>query len=158
MSDEEVIIPEPEEVAGPEIPSLYMMDFTRYDGETGRILYSGNCTNVELEVHRTHGPLLTVNCDVRLDYVDLTGQLPQLHARPFMNLVIPPLIVPADGNSTLIIGNIPAGTNVNIQGPVTMSGVTEGEDLELAFSVVGIYTVLINNFPYNDERLEIHAT
>ena len=135
-----------------------MMYFTRYDGTTGRILYTGNCTESEMDIHATHGPVLAAESDPVLDYVVLTGSPPFTAKRPVMELEIPVKTVPADGTSALVIGSVPAGTVVELKGPVQAQGTTTGEDVELVFSLAGIYTVTLTNFPYHTEKVTINAT
>lgn len=63
--------------------------------------------------------------------------------------------VPADGETTFTLAELPEGTEVQIDdgAPIVLPDTT----LELTFDAPGTYTLYLRRFPYIDAQVTIHA-
>lgn len=132
--------------------------------ETGRIVIVANAgypaPENEVNGHKAANPTMTVTeiPPVSPDYWHVVNGAPAI--RPRMELQPPPESVLANGEAVATISGIPAGATYRVTGNSLVpeaSGAVDDGSLELTFASPGIYTILIELFPYQPERFAITA-
>lgn len=135
-----------------EVETPPILSWTRYHPFTGAVLSNFDATAEEASYNT---PVVEGRYDWRTHYLPEGIPTP----RPSMPLVYDSLTIEADGLSQLSIGGVPEGTTVRLYGPMSMEGITEDiSPINFCFAVEGKYTLILKNFPYLEERLEINAT
>lgn len=123
--------------------------------ERGAILQTGTCPSEMLGLQKSAGRnVMEGTASIESDYV-VGGAIT---ARPTMAAAISAQSIAADGVSAITIGDLPAGVELVIHGPVVTSGITDGSVVELTFALPGSYTIWLSLFPFKNMELIINAT
>lgn len=128
-----------------------MKMFTVYDPASGRIVRTGATHITAFEAEAEEGFAVAEGfADDTLHYV-LDGQIVDRPQFP----VAREASVPADGETTFTLAELPEGTEVQIDdgAPIVLPDTT----LELTFDAPGTYTLYLRRFPYIDAQVTIHA-
>lgn len=128
-----------------------MINFTTYREKNGmgEIIQSGNCLSSSIQDQR---PLLTDEViegisDDSLHYIpDLNT--PVITLKPQNTITINKTEVIANGVDKIILSNVLINSNISITGPILLSNITDGSAIELTFSTLGEYKIIIDLFPY----------
>lgn len=147
--------PEPEQ-EGPVQAQVWMMNFTCYDPVSGRVKYSGNCTNMEFEIHKTISSVIEGEFFYETHYVKNGVAL----ARPVAEITVQGEAV-ADGMTEMTMHGVPEGAILKCSGAESFSAEVhyEGEDfITLVFASPGEHIFDVDAFPYLTERIIINAS
>lgn len=127
------------------------MKFANYD-EAGRIRYVGDVPDSMIELQK--GAIWIGTADPEKDYI--TGD--QCKPRPAFPAALAKTIVSADATDTLVISNVPAGSELSMIGPVSLEGKVEtAGDVKLTFALTGTYELTLSLFPFLNLKATIHA-
>ncbi len=132
-----------------------MIDYVIYNDE-GRIVQTGQMLEsmIELQSDATAGRHAIIGSGTFDKHWVQEGAIVE---RPEFSLSVSSNTVRADGSDVATIGGVPAGAEVSIVGPLTMTGMSDGRDIVLTFAIPGTYDVGIQSFPYQDVKVSIHA-
>ena len=135
-----------------------------YDSQ-GRIEQTMTPATEEVaRIYRDHGKLATIvkgplpvmQGDL---YVDQSGDLPELKARPQNAMHVSKRRIKADGHDEAIISGAPSGAKILVSDGINVSSFeADGRDIRLSADVPCKYSVLIDAFPQLPFSCEIEAT
>lgn len=132
--------------------------------ETGKIVIVANAgypaPENEVNGHKAANPGMTVTeiPPISPDHWHVFDGAPAI--RPRMELQAPPGAVLANAEAVATISGIPAGASYRVTGNFAVaevSGVVDDGSLELTFASPGLYTILIELFPYQPTRFAVTA-
>lgn len=136
--------------------SVWMTTFTCYDPSNGRIKYTGNCTNEELEIHRSISSVLEGTFNHATHYI-VEGEA---HLRP-MDVLTTEGSAVADGVTEMKLYGVPDGATLKCSGVANFEvDIVYDEDnfITLVFATPGEHIFEVDAFPYLIERIVINAS
>lgn len=147
--------PEPEQ-AGPAPMTVWMTSFTCYELSSGKIKYTGNCTNEELEIHRSISDVIEGTFDYATHYIADGEAL----LRPSDVLTTEGNAV-ADGVTEMKLYGVPDGAVLKCSGVTNFEVAVRYETdqfVTLVFATPGEHVFEVEAFPYLIERIVINAS
>ena len=127
-----------------------------YDA-TGKILLHSTCGVSDFDIQQPVAEMGSVGMkvvdfpseEVGKYYID-TSTL-EILDRPSMGITIDKTSISADGVDKAVISGVPDGASLG-------EAVADGTDIEFITDQAGLHEIYISLFPYQDEKVEIHAT
>lgn len=125
--------------------------FSKYD-DSGRILFSGIVPESMIGLQGEN--VWIGEADSLTQYI-VDGQLVP---RPPLPVAMACNTVRANGVDEVVFASVPSGTLVRALGPAEMTGTTEIDgDVTMTFALAGRYEIMMDNFPFQNLRVMIHA-